>query len=118
MAIASGVGFLATSAFTATNTVPATNLSSNTRTIGANDLKPAGCSSLTLSSIITGGGNFNNTTANALVLGSSGNDTIGDNTGSACIIGGDGKDHVNGHNGDFCLANAVNGSQYKNCTTF
>jgi hypothetical protein len=121
MIVAGAVGFLATSAFTATNTVPSTNLVSNTRTIGADDLKPAGCSSLSLTVIVTGSGNFNFTQAHALVLGSSAKNNIGDNgsgSGTSCIIGGAGADHVTGNSGDFCEQGPTPGAVYNSCTKF
>lgn len=120
MILAAGAGYVATSAFTATNTVPATNLVSNTRTIGANDLKPAGCNSLTLTTIVTGTGNFNSNQQHALVLGTSAANNIGDNasTGNSCLIGGAGIDHINGKTGDFCQVGPTIGAIYNSCTKF
>jgi hypothetical protein len=118
MVIASGVGFLVTSAFTASNTVPATFISSSTRAIGANDLKPAGCNSLTLTTVVTVTGNFSNAVSNALVLGDSGNGNGTDSTGSSCIIAGGGNDHITATTGDFCQIGPAPGSHYTNCSTF
>jgi hypothetical protein len=118
MVIASGVGFLVTSAFTASNTVPATYISSSSRAIGANDLKPAGCNSLNLTTIVTGTGNFNNSTANALVLGDTTSNNIKDNASASCIIGGSGKDKITGGTGDFCQVGPDPQSSYSGCTTF
>jgi hypothetical protein len=119
MVIASGVGFLVTSAFTASNTVPATYLSSSTRTIGANDLKPAGCNSLNLTTVVTVTGSFANSTPNALVLGDSGNSTgASDTTGNSCIIAGAGNDHIAATTGDFCQIGPSSSSKYTNCSTF
>jgi len=118
MVIASGVGFMVTSAFTASNTVPATYIGSSTRAIGANDLKPAGCNSLNLTTIVTGTANFNNNTANALVLGDSTSNNIKDNASSSCIIGGSGKDKITGGTGDFCAIGPNPLSTYSGCTTF
>lgn len=120
MVIASGVGFMVTSAFTASNTVPATYISSSTRTIGANDLKPAGCNSINLTTIVTGTGNFNNSSSNALVLGDSTNNSIKDigGAGSNCVIGGSGKDKITGGAGDYCQIGPDPSSTYSGCTTF
>jgi len=118
MVIASGVGFMVTSAFTASNTVPATYIGSSTRAIGANDLKPAGCNSLNLTTIVTGTANFNNSTANALVLGDSTSNNIKDNASSSCIVGGSGKDKITGGTGDFCAIGPNPLSTYSGCTTF
>jgi hypothetical protein len=118
MVIASGVGFLVTSAFTASNTVPATYISSSTRTIGANDLKPAGCNSLNLTTVVTVSGGFTNSTANALVLADSGNNIASDTTGNSCIIAGAGNDHIAATTGDFCQIGPNSSSKYTNCSTF
>jgi hypothetical protein len=119
MVVASGVGFLVTSAFTASNTVPATYISSSTRGIGANDLKPAGCNSLNLTTVVTVTGSFTNSTPNALVLGDSGNNSSSsDTTGNSCIIGGAGNDHISATTGDFCQIGPNSSSKYTNCSTF
>ncbi len=122
MVVASGVGFLVTSAFTASNTVPATYISSSSMAIGPNDLKPAGCNSITLTSILTGTGNFNVNTSNTLVLGDSTKNNISDKSGGAthenCIIGGSNTDKIVGKAGDFCEVGAGPGSTYSTCTQF
>ena len=55
MAVAAGIGFAASSAYTATNTVPATNIGQYGHAIGANGLKPAACASLTLTHLVLNG---------------------------------------------------------------
>jgi hypothetical protein len=122
MVAASGVGFLVTSAFTASNTVPATYISSSSRAIGPNDLKPAGCNSITLTSILTGTNNFNVNTSNTLVLGDSTKNNIADKSAGAihenCIIGGSNTDKITGKAGDFCEVGVGPGSTYATCTQF
>lgn len=119
MVLASGVGFLVTSAFTASNTVPTTFISSSTRAIGANDLKPAGCNSVTLTSIVTFTGNFTITSNHALVLGNTTSSTVGDSSGFLnCIIGGSGTDHITGRFGDLCQIGPNVNSTYNTCSTF
>jgi hypothetical protein len=118
LVIASGVGFLVTSAFTASNTVPTTFISSSTRTIGANDLKPAGCNSVNLTSIVTGTNNFTINSSHALVLGDTTGSTVGDNGNFNCIIGGSGRDHITGKSGDFCQIGPNVNSRYTTCSTF
>ena len=118
MVIALSVGFLVTSAFTASNTVPTTFISSSTRAIGANDLKPAGCNSLTLTSIVTFTGNFTNSSSQALVLGDTTSSTVGDNGFVNCIVGGSGTDHITGRFGDYCEKGPNVNSTYTTCTKF
>lgn len=75
------------SAVAASNSVPTSRLTSRTRPITANDLKPAACSALNLTTVIVcAGGNCNGTAANELILGSSGFETINGGGGSDCIV--------------------------------
>jgi hypothetical protein len=119
MVIALGVGFLVTSAFTASNTVPTTYISSSTRAIGPNDLKPAGCNSVSLTSIVTFSGNYTITSNHALVLGDTTSSTVSDSSGFLnCIIGGSGIDHITGRFGDLCEVGPNGSSTYTSCTKF
>jgi hypothetical protein len=113
-------GFAASSAYTASNTVPATHVGQYSHSIGPNELKPAGCASLTLGHLILGSTGGGSGSDDDLVLGTSGADTITESgtvgTGS-CLIGGLGNDHVTAvkNGNDICIINAgVNG---KNCAT-
>jgi hypothetical protein len=67
-------------------------------------LAPAGCSSLTLSSLVTGSGNFSNSRSNALILGSAGANTITDTGTYNCIIGGGGTNTITGPSTDVCIS--------------
>jgi Ca2+-binding RTX toxin-like protein len=92
------------SASTAANSVPATRAGSSSRSIGAQDLKPAACASLTLTNVVTGSGSISGTTAADLVLGSSGIDTVTAGNGNDCVVGGGGADIINGGAGtDVCI---------------
>ena len=97
--VAAGIGFAASSAYTASNTVPATNIGQYTHTIGANDLKPAACASLTLTHLILGGTTSGSGSDDDLVLGTSGGDKITESNGGGggdCLIGGLGTDTLTG----------------------
>lgn len=83
---------LAVSATTASNTVPTSHAAKLTRTITANDIKPSACSGITIADLVVGSGTITGGSANDLILGSSGNDTLGvqNNGGSDCCVGGGG----------------------------
>jgi hypothetical protein len=118
VAVAAGIGFAASSAYTVANTVPATNIGRYGHAIGANDLKPAACASLTLTHLV-----LNGTASGSdddLVLGTSGVDLVTETAGSgggSCLIGGLGKDHITAvrSGNDICIANAT--AVLKNCAT-
>lgn len=75
------------SAVAASNMVPQTRLSDTSRGITANDLKPAQCAGLNLSSIVAcSSGNCNGTAANELILGYPGFEIINGGGGADCII--------------------------------
>jgi hypothetical protein len=120
--VAAGVGFAASSAYTAGNTVPPTNIGQYSRTIGPNDLKPAACASLTLTHLILGGTTTGSGSDDDLVLGTSGVDTITEKAPpgpGSCIVGGLGKDNVTasgGSSNDICILTTT--STHKNCATF
>ena len=88
-------------AFTASNTVPATNVGSQSFAIGAQDLAPPQCAGMGLTAIVT---NLNGSGANELVLGTAGADSITARGGNDCVVGGDGDDTLNGGAGtDVCI---------------
>jgi Ca2+-binding RTX toxin-like protein len=92
------------SAVAATNTVPSSRLTDQRRAITANDLKPAACAGLNLTTVITGSGLIQGTNGNDLLLGSAGDDKLQGKAGDDCIIGGGGMDDFNGTNGtDVCI---------------
>jgi hypothetical protein len=73
VAAASLVLAATTQAFTAGNTVPATNAGQQQFTIDANALAPAACAGLNLTAIVAG---VSGTAADELVLGTAAADTI------------------------------------------
>jgi Ca2+-binding RTX toxin-like protein len=94
-----------TSVLTAANSVPVSRLDQVTSPIGADDLKPPSCDSLTLTNVVTGSGAFSGTAASELIIGSSGTDTILAGGGNDCLLAGGGLDVLNGGAGtDVCLS--------------
>ncbi|MBI5838636.1 MAG: hypothetical protein HZB19_00910 [Chloroflexi bacterium] len=97
----------AMTAISAANTVPDSNADHLSLSVSANDLKPAACSSIFLSNIVSGSGTITGTSGNDLIEGSSSADTIDGLGGDDCILGGDGDDNITGNDGaDVCLGNA------------
>lgn len=94
-----------TSAFAANNVVPVTRLTNQAQAITANALKPASCSSLTLSQIVVcTGGNCDGSGQNELILGTSNAERIRGRGGDDCILGGGGDDDLVGNNkSDICI---------------
>jgi Ca2+-binding RTX toxin-like protein len=91
-------------AFAATNTIPDTNITYQTQTVGINNLKPSICAGWDLTNLITGAGTITGTAGNDLILGSSGADTIDGLGGNDCILGGGGDDLITGGDGtDVCI---------------
>ncbi len=86
-------------AMAAANSVPATRLEADSIPITANDLKPARCNGISLSTVVTGSGSFDGTGGNDLILGSAGADAIRGRAGNDCILSGDGNDDVQGNQG-------------------
>lgn len=82
----------------------------------ANQLKPPACASLNLTVIRgagPGGGN-----ANALILGTAGNDSINGNGGNDCILGGGGNDTLRGNGGtDVCIGGPGTDTFHSTCET-
>lgn len=98
-----GVSALAIATFTASNTVPATNVGQQQLTIDANALKPAACSALNLTNLVIG---TSGTASNDLILGPSTRSTLRGNGGRDCIVGGNGNDVIWGNGnkaGDVCI---------------
>jgi len=83
-------------AIAASNTIPATHLTSQGRSIGINDLKPSACAGISLTNLVTGSGVITGTAGNDLILGSSGADEIDGLGGDDCIVGGGGIDTCTG----------------------
>jgi Ca2+-binding RTX toxin-like protein len=113
---AAALTFVLAVAVTATNVVPSSRAGS---TIGAaptaNELKPAACAALNLTTISTGGGGGSQS---ALVLGTSGNDSLVGAAGDDCLVGGAGNDRLNGGPGtDVCIGGAGADTFHASCET-
>ena len=98
------VAFVLVAAMTASNTVPASRLGRTTQAITPNAVKPAACSAITVTTLVTGSGTFSGTSAANLVLGSAAVDTVTALGGTDCVLGGGGNDSLNGGAGnDVCI---------------
>ncbi len=103
---------------TASTVVPASRAGRDLQSIAANDVKPASCSAITLSGVLTGSGTFNDNNQPHLVLGSSGVDTIRGMNGNDCILGGGGNDSLRGDNGtDVCIGGPGTDTFHASCET-
>ncbi len=94
---------IAIGTFTATNTVPSTNVGRQQFPIDANALKPAACSALNLTTLVVG---TTGTAGNDLILGPSTASALIGNGGRDCIVGGSGNDVITGNGltaGDVCI---------------
>jgi Ca2+-binding RTX toxin-like protein len=101
------ISALALVTFTASNTVPASNVGRQQSTIDANSLKPAACSAITLTNltVVTNG---TGTAGNDLILARGTATTLTGNGGQDCMIGGAGADTFVGNGnkaGDVCIGN-------------
>jgi Ca2+-binding RTX toxin-like protein len=83
-------------ALTGANTVPATRAGTDTRAIGLNDVKPAACAGITVTTLVSGSGVIAGTSGNDLVLGSASLDSVTAGLGDDCVLGGDGDDTIDG----------------------
>jgi len=106
-------------AIAANNVVPVTYLTDQSSIVTANDLKPAACSAITLTTILycpTTGGSCNGTDASELVIGSAANDDIESGKGDDCILGGGGNDRLRGEqNSDVCIGGPGTNSFHPSC---
>lgn len=83
---------LAGPALSAGNTVPGTTVTRFVTTITADNLKPASCSGITLTTVVAG---VTGTAGADLLLGSAGVDTMSALGGNDCILGGGSNDAIN-----------------------
>lgn len=109
---------IAIGTFTATNTVPSSNVGQQQFAIDANALKPAACSALNLTTLVVG---TNGTAANDLILGPSTGSLLNGNGGTDCIVGGGGIDTITGNgngpsNNDVCIGGPGTDT-FKKCKT-
>jgi Ca2+-binding RTX toxin-like protein len=106
-------------AITATNVVPASR--ADAPTVGAptaNQLKPAACAALSLSTVRVVSGTFTGTGAAELIIGSPGVDTLRGGAGNDCILGGAGNDSLRGDGGtDVCIGGAGTDTFHASCET-
>jgi len=101
---------------TAKTNVPASRAGASNEPRLLSQLTPAACSSLGLTTIQFGSGNFDTTASHVLMLGTSGVNVINDNGGHNCIVGGGGRDVVSGAWTDVCIVGPGLGSTYDKCT--
>ncbi len=116
--IGASVGLVLISAQAATNTVPGSNAQLDVSTITVDQLKPnPDCNGITVSVLITGGGNGG--AGNDLVLGTSGAEALlRGNGGNDCIHGGGGNDTLRGDAGtDVCIGGPGTDSFHASCET-
>jgi hypothetical protein len=90
--------------FTASNTVPASTAGATNQHRLIPQLEPAGCASLSLTTLVEGSGTFSNSASNVLLLGSSGADTITDTGSGNCIVSGGGSNTITGTASDICIS--------------
>ncbi len=81
----------------ASNTVPPSRLTNQTKPISANDIKPSQCADFTLSSIVVCGSSpvCNGKTANELIIGLPGTSKINGHAGQNCCVGYPGTEYTN-----------------------
>jgi Ca2+-binding RTX toxin-like protein len=102
-------------ALTAANNVPATNVGRIQQAITADDLKPAACAGIALTTVVAG---TNGTNGNDLLLGSGAAATLKGNNGNDCIVGGAGNDSLNGGPGtDVCIGGPGTDTFNASCET-
>jgi Ca2+-binding RTX toxin-like protein len=92
------------SAFAAGISIPNSNVGQQSVPVTAEDIKPAACATLYLTSIVSGSGALTGTAGNDLIIGSAGVDTIDGLGGDDCILAGNGDDILTGSDGtDICI---------------
>lgn len=117
-AVGAACGLVVISALAATNTVPATNAERDVSTITVDQKKPRpDCNGITVTVLVTGGGNGAN--ANDLVLGTAAvNNPLRGNAGDDCIHGGGGNDLLTGDAGtDVCIGGPGTDTFHATCET-
>jgi Ca2+-binding RTX toxin-like protein len=101
------------SVLTGGTVVPPTNAGRVGVPVDANALAPSACSSLDLTSVVTG---TTGTAANELILATAGADTIDGHGGTDCIVGGGGDDQIDGRGGSICVGGPGT-DQFVGCAT-
>ena len=96
------------------NLVEESGIQAQTQEVSANQMKPADCDGLNLTAIYTGS---DGSTANDLLLGTSGSDSLNANDGNDCVVGGSGDDTLDGGAGtDVCIGGDGT-DNFLNCET-
>ena len=104
LALLAGCSLLAGTALTGTSTVSTSRADIVREGVTVNTVRPAACSGLVLSRIVTGSGTIDDTNDASLILGSSSADMISGRGRDDCIVGGGDADVINGGGGtDVCL---------------
>ena len=105
-------------ALAATNVVPTTYASQTASAIGANNVKPSDCSTITVTAKLTGSGTINGTSAAELITASAAVDTTNGNAGNDRILGGGGDDSLTGGAGtDVSIGGPGTDTFNSNCET-
>ena len=115
--LALAIAITLVTSFTSTTNVPASNVGASSHAKQVSQLAPAGCSSLSLTTLVIHSGDFTNTASHALVLGDASTETITDNGDHNCIVGGGGRDTVKGDSTDICIIGPSSGTSYRKCST-
>lgn len=115
--VSAGANSIAASA--ASTTTANSGLTLYTQVTTADDIKPASCAGIVLTSVISGNGviiGIGNT--NELITGSAAVDTIDGKLGDDCILGGASDDDITGGNGtDVCIGGGDAGDVFTTCET-
>ena len=115
--IATSVSF----AFAANIVVPTTHLTDQSSAVTADTLKPAACTSITLTTILycpAAGGACTGTDASELIIGSVATDDIQSGKGNDCILGAGGDDSIRGEQGiDVCIGGPGTNTFHPSCET-
>ena len=117
VAMAAGAVLLAllAFAFSASNTVPSSNVGQSARSIGAQNIAPPQCAGMGLTAVITSGAGG---AGNDLVLGTAAGETLDGNGGNDCIVGGGGDDLLRGGAGtDVCIGGGGAHERFNQCET-
>jgi signal peptidase I len=101
---------------TAGNTVPGSNVGRSVNARQIAQLRPAGCSTLSLTTIVFKSGSSSNTVSDALIIGTSGIETLNDTGARNCIVAGGGKDNITARSTSTCIIGPTSGTTYTGCT--
>jgi Ca2+-binding RTX toxin-like protein len=117
-AVGAACGLVLVSALAATNTVSASRAERDVTSITVDQKKPKpDCNGITVTAIVTGGGNGGN--ADELVIGLAAADgNLRGQNGNDCILGGGGNDTLRGDNGtDICIGGPGTDTFHATCET-